>query len=244
MTDKINSIRKQKYDSEFDKPEYYKLKGFAFMFMLCASMGWLIVFYSMMKNRSIYILHNMYLLATSTGCLVMSIAYIVLRSKLRKLDKYQEDIIDCVHYSLEMFHNHISKQGKLLKSIDAKLDNEIEHNVKLESKVDSLLYLQFRHYMCPSLDELKALSRTLEGDIAEIGLCDELYQKLLDIHVTTPLAFFKSADSMLLDGVLSDDEYYDILKTIHAQYPMINELDRVPDLLLNVSDSMKDYTIS
>ena len=82
---------------------------------------------------------------------------------------------------------------------------------------------------------------TLEGDIAEVGLRDELYRKLQDNYITTPLSFFKSDSWLLEEGVLNDDEYDGIYKAIRTKYPEIKELDRVPNLLLNVSDSMKDY---
>jgi hypothetical protein len=74
MTDKINSIRKHKYDSEFDKPRYFKLKGFASMFILLAGCAWMLILWGITRDKSIYILHNMYLFATSTGCVVMSVA--------------------------------------------------------------------------------------------------------------------------------------------------------------------------
>lgn len=94
-----------------------------------------------------------------------------------------------------------------------------------------------------SFDEFKTLAGTLGSDIAEIGLRDELYRKLQDNYITTPLSFFKSDSWLLEEGVLNDDEYYEIYKAIRTKYPEIKELDRVPSLLLNVSDSMKDYQI-
>ena len=243
MTEKINQIRKRKYDSEFDNPKYFKIKGFATMFIILAACGWLVVLYGIMKHKSIYFLHNMYLFATSTGCLVMSIAYLIMRSKLRKLDKYQEEIVQCVYDSLEMFNNHIQRQGQQIKRIEEKLDTAAEQHIKLRSELSSNLYLQFRHYMCPTMEDFRALAGTLETDITEVGLRDELYQKLQDHYITTPLSFFKSENWLLQADILNDDEYYETYKAIHAKYPVLKELDRVPNLLLNISDSMEDYQL-
>lgn len=244
MTNEINQIRVRKYGNEFDKARYSYLQVYAIIFMLLATCAWFTVIYIMMSNITIDRIPYIFLFLTSSGCFLMSIAYLMMRSKMRKLDKYQEEIIDCVYDSLEMSHVHIWKQGKQLKSIENKLEKVIEHNMKLRSEVSSILYLQFRHNMCPTLEEFKTLAGTLESDIADIGLRDELYQKLQDNHITTPLAFFKAEKCLLLEGVLSDGEYYEIYKAICAQYPMIKELDRVPDLLINISDSMNNYSIS
>lgn len=243
MADKIKQIRKHKYDSEFDKPKYFKIKGFATMFMLLAVCGWIIIFLTIMKNKSVYILHNAYLFGTSTGCLVMSIAYLVMRSKLRKLDKYQEDIIQCVCDSLHMLRTHIHMQDWAIRRINDKLEKADEQHVKLGSEFKSSLYLQFRHYMCPTIEEFAVIGRVLESDIAEVGLRYELYQKLQEHNITTPLSFFKSENWLLQEDILNDDEYYETYKAIHAKYPEIKELDRVPNLLLNISDSMKDYQL-
>lgn len=97
--------------------------------------------------------------------------------------------------------------------------------------------------MCPTTEELAEILRALESDIDEVGLRDELYRKLQDNYITTPLSFFKSDSWLLEEGVLNDDEYYETYKAIHAKYPVLKELDRVPGLLLNVSDSMEDYQI-
>lgn len=243
MTHKINQIRKRKYDSEFDSPKYFKIKGFATMFILLAGCGWMIVLYGIMKHKSIYFLHNLYLFTTSTGCLVMSIAYLIMRSNLRKLDKYQEEIVQCVYDSLEMFHSHIHRQDQQIKRIEEKLDTAAEQHIKLRSELSSNLYLQFRHYMCPTMEDFRALAGTLESDIAEVGLRDELYQKLQKHYISTPLSFFKSENWLLQVEILNDDEYYEIYKAIHAKYPVLKELDLVPELLLNVSNSMEDYQL-
>ena len=243
MTDKINSIRKHKYDSEFDKPRYFKLKGFASMFILLAGCAWMLILWGITRDKSIYILHNMYLFATSTGCLVMSVAYLVMRKKLQKLDEYQEEIVQSVYDCLDIFHSHIHNQGKQMKSIEEKLDKAAEQHIKLRSGLSSNLYLQFRHYMCPTTEELAEILRALESDIDKVGLRDELYQKLQDHYITTPLSFFKSENWLLQADILNDDEYYETYKAIHAKYPVLKELDRVPGLLLNISDSMEDYQL-
>ena len=134
MLDKINEIRNRKYDSEFDKAVYYNLKVIAIVFMLLAIGGWLVVFYIMMSNVTVESIPKAYLFLTSSGCFAMCIAYLVMRSKMRKLDKYQENIIDCVYDSLEMFHNHMYKHDRLLKSIEDKLENEMKCNIKLRSE--------------------------------------------------------------------------------------------------------------
>lgn len=81
----------------------------------------------------------MYLFVTSTGCLVMSVAYLVMRKKLQKLDEYQEEIVQSVYDCLEMFHSHIHKQGKQMKSIEEKLDKAAEQHIKLRSGLSSNL---------------------------------------------------------------------------------------------------------
>lgn len=134
MLDKINEIRNRKYDSEFDKAVYYNLKVIAIVFMLLAIGGWLVVFYIMMSNVTVESIPKAYLFLTSAGCFAMCIAYLVMRSKMRKLDKDQEDIIDCVYDLLEMFHNHMYKHDRLLKSIEDKLENEMKCNIKLRSE--------------------------------------------------------------------------------------------------------------
>ena len=97
--------------------------------------------------------------------------------------------------------------------------------------------------MCPTTVELAEILRVLESDIDEVGLRDELYQKLQDHYITTPLSFFKSENWLLQADILNDDEYYETYKAIHAKYPALKELDRVPGLLLNISDSIEDYQL-
>ena len=97
--------------------------------------------------------------------------------------------------------------------------------------------------MCPTTEELAEILRVLESDIDEVGLRDELYQKLQDHYITTPLSFFKSENWLLQADILNDDEYYETYKAIHAKYPALKELDRVPGLLLNISDSIEDYQL-
>lgn len=107
--------------------------------------------------------------------------------------------------------------------------------------MDSTLYLQFRHYMCPTNEEFESLMGALEGSISRMNLSDELYQKLKDNHVTTPLGIYKIEDWMRDTGTSSATEYYELYQKVYELHPMLKELDRVPDLLLNVSHSLDNY---
>ena len=243
MKDKINAIRNKKHGNATDNIMDNIVRILSAVFLIAAIGGLLMVLVFFRSNLTVSSLHNMYLFITSIGCLAMSVAYVNVRSKLRKLDKYQEDMINCFYDSMEMSHDHMHKQDKQMKSIEEKLDTAAEQHIKLRSEGKSNLYLQFRHYMCPTTEELAEILRALESDIDEVGLRSELYQKLQDHYITTPLSFFKSENWLLQVNILTDDEYYEIYKAIHAKYPVLKELDRVPNLLLNISDSMEDYQL-
>lgn len=241
MTDEINAARNHKYHSVFDNPKYYNVKVFASLFILLALCGWLLVFYILMKNATLDTLDHLYLFLTSSGCLAMSVAYIVMRRKLKKLDQYQEEIIQCVYDSLELVKIHLEEYKHDIIGVDAKAQRIIEQNKKLRSLVDSILYLQFRHYMCPTNEEFESLMGALEGSISRMDLSDELYEKLKDNYVTTPLGIYKIEDWLRDTGTCSTNEYYELYQKVYELHPMLKELDRVPDLLLNVSHSLDNY---
>lgn len=243
MTDEINKIRNNKYHSVFDDPKYYNVTVFASLFILIALCGWLLVFYMMMKNATIDNLDHLYLFMTSSGCLAMSVAYIVMRRKMKNLDQYQEEIIQCIYDYLELMEGHMKEHQQDIKNVDDKSQRIIEQNMRLRSIVDSILYLQFRHYMCPTNEEFKSLMGALEGDISKMDLPDELYQKLKDNSVITPLGIYRIGDWLMDAGICSTEEYYGLFQKIYEHYPLLKELDRVPSLLLNISDSVDNYQL-
>ena len=128
MTDEIRRIRNTKYESEFDNPEYTKLKFIAGIFIIFALCGWLIVFYNMIENTTVDTLDNIYLFLTSSFCLVMSVAYVVMRNKMKKLDQYQEELIQCVYDSIEIINECVEEQKQKSKCIEEDLKKIIKQN--------------------------------------------------------------------------------------------------------------------
>lgn len=241
MTDEINAVRNHKYHSVFDDPKYYNVAVFASLFILLALCGWALLLCMMMKNATVDTLDHLCLFLTSSGCLAMSVAYLVMRSKLKKLDQYQEEIIQCVYDSLELMQDHMNVHRQDIKDVDDNVQRILGQNTKLRSVSDSMLYLIFRNCLCPSDEQFKSLMGALERDISKMDLPDELYQKLKDNDVTTPLGIYRAEDWLLDTGICSTEEYYGLLQKIYELHPMLKELDRVPDLLLNVSDSADNY---
>lgn len=130
MTDEINATRNNKFRSVFDNPKYYNVTVFASIFIFLALCGWILVFYILMKSATVDTLDHLYLFLTSTGCLVMSVAYIVMRRKMKKLDQYQEERIQCVYDTLELMKVHLEEHQHGIMGIDAKLKRIIEQNKK------------------------------------------------------------------------------------------------------------------
>ena len=241
MTDEIRRIRNTKYESKFDNPEYTKLKFFAGIFIMFALCGWLIVFYNMIENTTVDTLDNIYLFLTSSFCLAMSVAYVVMRSKMKKLDQYQEELIQCVYDSIEIINEYIEDQSQKSKCIEEDLKKITKQNEAIISMSNSILYLQFRHYICPTNEEFESLMDALQGKIEKMNLREDLYQKLHENYVTTPLGIYKIEDWMRNTGICSAMDYYELYEKIYTLHPIIKEMDRVPDLFINIIDSLDSY---
>lgn len=243
MTDEIRRIRNAKYDSEFDNPEYHRIKVVAVVFILLALCGWFVVFFNMIENTSVDTVDNLYLFITSSCCLAMSVAYIVMRRKMKKLDQYQEEIIQCVYDSIGLLNEYIEDQKQQSKGVEESLKKISKRNEAILSITKSILYLQFRHHMCPTNEEFESLMGALQGKIENMNLRDDLYQKLKENYVTTPIGIYRIEDWMTGTGICSTMDFLELYEKIYTLHPMIKEMDRVPDLFDNIICSLDSYKL-
>ena len=168
------------------------------------------------------------LLMVSVGCIVMALGYLFLRSRLRRINRYQEEMVQAIY--------------DCLKEVEQQAERHDEQYNDLKSRLNTLIYMTFRHSMCPDVEQFRSFMKAVEGELDLTDLSQELKDKILYDGLTTPCAIIKS-EEWLLD-YLDYEEFWTLYKKMYSLHPMILELDVIPQLLRHILEAADSYNLS
>lgn len=168
------------------------------------------------------------LLMVSVGCIVMALGYLFLRRRLRRINRYQEEMVQAIY--------------DCLKQVERQAERQDEQYIDLRSRLNSLTYMTFRHSMCPELEQFRSFMNAVESNLDLTDLSEEIKEKILYDEFTTPCSIVRSEEWLVdyLDG----EELFALYRKMHSRHPLIAELDIVPQLLRHVIDSADGYSLS
>lgn len=122
MTTDIRNLRNRKFSSPLTDPFHIHLHSIAIVSIILAFCGYVLVLACLIFIPGVKSLYLSYLIASCSGALIMSIACLVLRGKVKEMHIYQEQMVQAVYDSLELFQNCIKEQQNQNKEILSRID--------------------------------------------------------------------------------------------------------------------------
>ena len=226
MTKDIKALREKKFPNPFCDPPNPFLGGYILVFIVVAIIGFFIT--------CMYVFHAdgfeskllLPLFVTSVGCISMTFGFIVVRKKVRSMNRYQEQLVQVVYDTLEHFER------------EAKIHEQRYYDLK--SRLNSITYLSFRNSMCPEIKQFKAFKNVVQGDLDQMDISSELIQNLNKIGVYSPEYIIRKR-RMISQSLGNDFDYLSLYKKACALHPLISQLNAIQYLFEHVLDSLEDY---
>ena len=228
MTKNIEDLREKKFPNPFNSMIHPALRVFSELFLVMAAAGLVLCIFFAFYGKTLHSILVAYLYATSAGCLFMSLGYLIMRQKVKRMNKYQEELVQAIY--------------DCLKQVERQAERQDEQYIDLRSRLNSLTYMTFRHSMCPELEQFRSFMNAVESNLDLTDLSEQIKEKILYDEFTTPCSIVRSEEWLVdyLDG----EELFALYRKMHSRHPLIAELDIVPQLLRHVIDSADGYSLS
>lgn len=228
MTKNIKELRDKKFPNPFNSTLHPSFRVFPTLFVMIASAGFIFCGISAFCHKDLDSLLISYLYATSAGCLFMTLGYLAMRQKVKQMNQYQEEMVQAIY--------------GCLKEVEQQAERHDEQYNDLKSRLNTLIYMTFRHSMCPDVEQFRSFMNAIEGNLDLTDLSDEIKEKILYDGFTTPCAIVRSEEWHL--DYLDAEEFWTLYRKMYSRHPLIAELDVIPQLFRHVIDSADGYNLS
>ena len=227
MTKDIENLRSMKFPDPLANPNCALLGTLVPAFMAIAVSVFCATRLFASHSDRVDAVFTIALLMVSVGCIVMALGYLFLRSRLRRINRYQEEMVQAIY--------------DCLKEVEQQAERHDEQYNDLKSRLNTLIYMTFRHSMCPDVEQFRSFMNAIEGNLDLTDLSDEIKEKILYDGFTTPCAIVRS-EEWLLD-YLDAEEFWTLYRKMYSRHPLIAELDVIPQLFRHVIDSADGYNL-